>query len=355
MGLEFYGGNCVVRQLAILGTVLFTLCTSSIAVAGEPNAPQRGDVDADGARSITDAIFLLGFLFLGGDDPSCPPSADADNSGDTNITDAIFILSFLFLGGPEPDPLTPKEDERCSGGDDAKLIERGREVYHSSDPKGNLYSCGTCHSAEPEIEGGIRHAANSLHDAVRRPSYKLGLIDTLVGAANVCREDWMRTSAWKESDDDFVALTAYLTSLAPDEPAPTARVPDRRADDRRTAPRRRRDGLRVVSPNLRRLPRRQRCGNGARPGSLRIPARCEVHSDEGPAQRAERLDIRRPSRWSDALLVEGTTQRRGDRAHRSVPRVGAGRGLHGRRRVTKPAPPNPAVTDSDSLAPAQRR
>ena len=62
----------------------------------------RGDSDGSGAINITDGIFVLNFLFLGGPNPPCGDAADADDSGLHNITDGIFILNFLFLGGPNP-------------------------------------------------------------------------------------------------------------------------------------------------------------------------------------------------------------------------------------------------------------
>ena len=48
---------------------------------------KRGDADGSGALQITDAIFALGFLFLGGEPPGCLETADADDSGNLNITD----------------------------------------------------------------------------------------------------------------------------------------------------------------------------------------------------------------------------------------------------------------------------
>lgn len=70
---------------------------------------RRGDFDASESIDITDAIGLLGFLFLGTSMPSCMDAADADDSGVVDITDAIRILSFLFLGKeapPDPGPRT---------------------------------------------------------------------------------------------------------------------------------------------------------------------------------------------------------------------------------------------------------
>jgi hypothetical protein len=64
----------------------------------------RGEVNDDGAIDITDAVFLLGYLFLGGEEPPCLESADADDNGELEITDAIRLLSYLFLGGEAPPP-----------------------------------------------------------------------------------------------------------------------------------------------------------------------------------------------------------------------------------------------------------
>jgi hypothetical protein len=80
---------------------------------GEGAKFRRGDADASGKLDLTDAIFVLGFLFQGGATPSCLDAADADDSGALDLTDAIFILGFLFQGGgapPAPGPTTCGSD-----------------------------------------------------------------------------------------------------------------------------------------------------------------------------------------------------------------------------------------------------
>jgi hypothetical protein len=62
----------------------------------------RGDVDGTGSLDITDGIFLLSYLFLGGTALPCQKSADANDDGAVDITDSIYILQYLFLGGPAP-------------------------------------------------------------------------------------------------------------------------------------------------------------------------------------------------------------------------------------------------------------
>jgi hypothetical protein len=67
----------------------------------------RGDANDDGSTNIADAVFTLGFLFLGASRPPCEDAADMDDSGILEITDAVFLLNHLFSGGEEPPP--PRE------------------------------------------------------------------------------------------------------------------------------------------------------------------------------------------------------------------------------------------------------
>jgi hypothetical protein len=77
---------------------------------------KRGDTNGDGILNITDGVYVLNFLFLGGKAPPCRKAADTDDSGILNITDGVYVLNFLFLGGkapPAPYPfcgLDPTED-----------------------------------------------------------------------------------------------------------------------------------------------------------------------------------------------------------------------------------------------------
>jgi hypothetical protein len=70
----------------------------------------RGDANADGARDLSDAVSILGYLFLGDAGAvRCAKSADSNDDGLLDLTDAVSLLSHLFLGGPPPaDPY-----ERC--------------------------------------------------------------------------------------------------------------------------------------------------------------------------------------------------------------------------------------------------
>jgi hypothetical protein len=64
----------------------------------------RGDADASGLSDVTDAIVILGLLFLEGGAGAvpCRDAADVDDSGALDITDAVYLLTFLFASGPQP-------------------------------------------------------------------------------------------------------------------------------------------------------------------------------------------------------------------------------------------------------------
>jgi hypothetical protein len=65
---------------------------------------RRGDATFDGTLDISDAIFVLAYLFLGGEAPRCEDGADIDDDGAHLITDAVYLLGHLFLGGEAPPP-----------------------------------------------------------------------------------------------------------------------------------------------------------------------------------------------------------------------------------------------------------
>ncbi|MBI4603495.1 MAG: VCBS repeat-containing protein [Planctomycetes bacterium] len=64
----------------------------------------RGDANVDGMVDLSDAVTVLGVLFLG--TPGTVPCQDAldadDSSGQLEITDAVYLLQFLFSGGSPP-------------------------------------------------------------------------------------------------------------------------------------------------------------------------------------------------------------------------------------------------------------
>jgi hypothetical protein len=67
-----------------------------------PPLYMRGDANADGTQDLSDAVYVLSYLFSGGPPPTCIKSADSNDSSVVDLSDPVFLLGHLFLGGPRP-------------------------------------------------------------------------------------------------------------------------------------------------------------------------------------------------------------------------------------------------------------
>ncbi len=61
-----------------------------------------GDVDGTGMVTVSDAVYLINFIFGGGNPPLAADAADVDCSGFITISDVVFLINFIFAGGPVP-------------------------------------------------------------------------------------------------------------------------------------------------------------------------------------------------------------------------------------------------------------
>ena len=64
--------------------------------------PVSGDADGNGQITISDAVFLINYIFSGGPAPTPVLSGDADCSKLVTISDAVFLINYIFSGGPAP-------------------------------------------------------------------------------------------------------------------------------------------------------------------------------------------------------------------------------------------------------------
>lgn len=75
----------------------------------------RGDPNASGTIDLSDPVFILTWLFLGGQTPSCVDAADANGDHGTDIADAIYVLVWLFAGGQVPPAPSPSSTNWALG------------------------------------------------------------------------------------------------------------------------------------------------------------------------------------------------------------------------------------------------
>ena len=65
-------------------------------------APLCGDADGSESVDISDAVYLIAYIFSGGPAPIPLASGDASCDGAVDISDAVYLIAYIFSGGPEP-------------------------------------------------------------------------------------------------------------------------------------------------------------------------------------------------------------------------------------------------------------
>jgi|GEM_PF-2556053 len=78
----------------------------TIFVNGASPCTACGDANSDGGIDISDAVFLISYIFSGGAAPGfcnyVSGKGDASGNGGVDISDAVYLISYIFAGGGPP-------------------------------------------------------------------------------------------------------------------------------------------------------------------------------------------------------------------------------------------------------------
>jgi len=61
-----------------------------------------GDANNDGDVNVSDAVWVVNYVFVGGDPPDPFEAGDANCDGEVNVSDAVWIVNWVFVGGNDP-------------------------------------------------------------------------------------------------------------------------------------------------------------------------------------------------------------------------------------------------------------
>ncbi|NIP41459.1 MAG: hypothetical protein GWO41_06590 [candidate division Zixibacteria bacterium] len=92
----------------------------STSVSAPPPAQQClgicGDANNDELVNVSDAVWIINFVFVGGQPPQ-PVFAcgDANADASVNVSDAVWIINFVFVGGAPPGSCSPGSWEGQGG------------------------------------------------------------------------------------------------------------------------------------------------------------------------------------------------------------------------------------------------
>ncbi len=76
--------------------------TKQITFRIVPQEYLAGDADGNDIITISDAVFLIGYIFSGGPAPNPLLAGDADCNGIITVADAVYLINYIFAGGPAP-------------------------------------------------------------------------------------------------------------------------------------------------------------------------------------------------------------------------------------------------------------
>lgn len=61
-----------------------------------------GDANADESINVSDAVYIINYVFLGASAPNPLETADPNCDGSVNVSDAVWLINFVFLGANAP-------------------------------------------------------------------------------------------------------------------------------------------------------------------------------------------------------------------------------------------------------------
>jgi len=64
--------------------------------------PAHGDADRSGGIDITDAVYIINYIFLDGAQPDPMMCGDANCDELVNLVDVIYLVNYIFRGGEPP-------------------------------------------------------------------------------------------------------------------------------------------------------------------------------------------------------------------------------------------------------------
>ena len=87
---------CIIRIL------LASMLIVTVGQVSRSDAASCGDTNASGQIDITDAVYLINYIFAGGPAPQDDGAGDFNCSSQTDIVDAVFMINYIFASGPAP-------------------------------------------------------------------------------------------------------------------------------------------------------------------------------------------------------------------------------------------------------------
>jgi hypothetical protein len=61
-----------------------------------------GDANSDMTVNVSDAVYIINYVFIGGGAPEPIFVGDTNCDGSVNVSDGVYIINYIFIGGNQP-------------------------------------------------------------------------------------------------------------------------------------------------------------------------------------------------------------------------------------------------------------
>jgi hypothetical protein len=92
-----------VSGFALDDNLLFVADEDALLIlSATPPSAIQGDANGSDEIGVDDAVFLINYIFKGGEAPQLGRRGDANCDRQFNVADAVFLIRYIFRGGPAP-------------------------------------------------------------------------------------------------------------------------------------------------------------------------------------------------------------------------------------------------------------
>ncbi len=102
MGLPTFSADYYFTFMCRDSDIPFRTDTLSVSITVVDPPYVCGDANGSSLVTISDAVYLINYIFSGGQAPDPLESGDANCSGGISISDAVYLINYIFAGGPVP-------------------------------------------------------------------------------------------------------------------------------------------------------------------------------------------------------------------------------------------------------------
>jgi hypothetical protein len=74
-----------------------------------------GDANGDETVNVSDAVYIINYVFVSGPLPVPLACGDANSDGTVNVSDAVYIINYVFVGGGAPEDCSPGSENWIDG------------------------------------------------------------------------------------------------------------------------------------------------------------------------------------------------------------------------------------------------